>query len=769
MGQGASTPQDGMETSATRRSGTQQQQQQQQNGGVQSSQDPTAQNMTGNSINSGVSDEAATAVLRRSRRLRSHIEHLSRIGNRIMSPGSSTSMGNRMRFRSRSSRFSNSRSPSPTSLGGSSRTRPSSPRTRLRNVPRSSHIPESDLGDMMDISPVTTATPQPQSPSFASPTEPTSSTESRPSRMSRVRSSLSISSWPNILPDIRAGSSARPSSGRPSQSRSRRASMFGSAFSDHGHGGDIDIDMPSAPDINSASQSGPSQSGTSQSRQARPASGTGTLMDELDNNPARVRPGEDQAAMLSRLLSVAAAATAASLVGGTEQAIREAEDVAGDNGGDGSFESFLRALQNGRLAAALRNGGNELGGGTPPDGERAESVMPPLNFFRMFRFGSNANSNTDHGRDEGSDGSRSRMVPVIIVGIRSVTPRDTAEAEGNRPAPFFDALANLPVNIPSIHRRPRLSNSHRRASMGGPPGGSVGFDNQRHTRGASVGSLRPTSELDTSPIPPSLSESSSGALPPPSTPADPSMSNFRQEPLVPESRVPVEPAESNTLSDDNGVGYGSGREPSRRRLSRRLSSPEALPPHGRSAGSSNASSGSSTNGGSGSSSSSRRPSGSPEGTRSWIIYVLGGSYPEDHPILTTPSLFTDAPTYEDMMLLSSLLGPAKPPVATRDDVNSAGGIFTFGDGGALGAEVAEGDRCLICLGDYEDGEQCRQLTKCQHVFHKDCIDEWLTTGRNSCPLCRGQGVNEKEQSDPTPPPAASDPLTQDTLGAAVAS
>lgn len=643
MGQGASTPQDGRETSATRRTGTQQQQQQQQqpNEGVAASQSPAAQNVTRNSVNSGVSDETATAHLRRSRRLRNHIEHISRIGNRIMSPGSSssTSVGNRMqniRFRSRNSRFSNSRSPSPTSLGGSSRTRPSSPRTRPRNIPRSTHIPESDFSDMMDISPVTTATPHPQAPSFSSPTEPTPPAESRPSRMSRVRSSLSISSWPNILPDIRTGSSARPSSGRPSQSRSRRASMFGSAFGDQSHSGDMDIDMPSAPDLNSASQSGPSRSSTSQPRQDRPASDTGTLMDELDNNPARVRPGEDQAAMLSRLLSVAAAATAASLVGGTEQAIREAEDVAGDNGGDGSFESFLRALQNGRLAAALRNGGNELGGGTPADGERAESVMPPLNFFRMFRFGSNAHSNADHGREEGPDGSRSRMVPVIIVGIRSVTPRDTTEAEGNRPAPFFDALANLPVNIPSIHRRPRLSNSHRRASVGGVPGGSLGFDNQRHTRGASVGSLRPTSELDTSLIPPSLSESPSGALPPPSTPADPSMPNFHQEPLAPESRVPVEPAEANTLSDDNGVGYGGGREPARRRLSRRLSSPEA----GRSGGSSNSSSASSTSGSAGSSSS-RRPSGSPEGTRSWIIYVLGGSYPEDHPILTTPSLFTD--------------------------------------------------------------------------------------------------------------------------------
>ena len=26
--------------------------------------------------------------------------------------------------------------------------------------------------------------------------------------------------------------------------------------------------------------------------------------------------------------------------------------------------------------------------------------------------------------------------------------------------------------------------------------------------------------------------------------------------------------------------------------------------------------------------------------------------------------------------------------------------------------------------------------------------QWLTTGRNSCPLCRGQGVDEKRESQP---------------------
>ena len=91
------------------------------------------------------------------------------------------------------------------------------------------------------------------------------------------------------------------------------------------------------------------------------------------------------------------------------------------------------------------------------------------------------------------------------------------------------------------------------------------------------------------------------------------------------------------------------------------------------------------------------------------------------------------PTYEDMLLLSSLLGPAKPPVASREDVASARGVHRIeASGGLLVAasldgsteiSIAPGERCLVCLCEYEADEQVRQLVKCTHMFHRECIDE----------------------------------------------
>nr|XP_009775194.1 PREDICTED: RING-H2 zinc finger protein RHA1a-like [Nicotiana sylvestris] len=44
--------------------------------------------------------------------------------------------------------------------------------------------------------------------------------------------------------------------------------------------------------------------------------------------------------------------------------------------------------------------------------------------------------------------------------------------------------------------------------------------------------------------------------------------------------------------------------------------------------------------------------------------------------------------------------------------------------------------CAICLCKIEEGEEVREL-RCDHVFHRVCLDRWMNCGRNmTCPLCR---------------------------------
>jgi hypothetical protein len=444
------------------------------------------------------------------------------------------------------------------------------------------------------------------------------------------------------------------------------------------------------------------------------------------DNIERLRRGEDQADVLSRLLSLAAAATAASLVGDDNPAATR----------DGTFDTFLQSLQNGSIASALRN--NEGGDSNDSTG----GSQQPLNFFRMFRFGTSneeGRSNTQESRgsasgsggQEGEVDGEGRMVPIIIVGIRSINPgASTGPDDGNIP-PFIDALSSFPTPPTSpgdtehILRPPQNGTrfSHRRrASMGGFNFPS-NYDSQRHHRAHNQDRPRPWS---------SVADSPAGPLPPPSTPA----TSFGAS---------AEPSGATTPATSTSPPSPTTQSaaPSRREsFVRRAATPSLAPtaeeplPQQRNARQRRMSESDFTRYGAGAP---RRrgvvePDNNPgEGSRSWIIYVLGGSYPENHPILTTPSLFTDSPTYEDMMLLSSILGPAKPPVASEEDVASAPGLFRIRNvGGVLMAEAVEGEdtislasdaRCLVCLCDFEPDEEARKLVKCEHVFHKICIDQ----------------------------------------------
>lgn len=48
--------------------------------------------------------------------------------------------------------------------------------------------------------------------------------------------------------------------------------------------------------------------------------------------------------------------------------------------------------------------------------------------------------------------------------------------------------------------------------------------------------------------------------------------------------------------------------------------------------------------------------------------------------------------------------------------------------------------CAICLEEFENGEQVR-LLECSHMYHRTCIDPWLQSSSNCCPLCKRQIPN----------------------------
>jgi hypothetical protein len=43
--------------------------------------------------------------------------------------------------------------------------------------------------------------------------------------------------------------------------------------------------------------------------------------------------------------------------------------------------------------------------------------------------------------------------------------------------------------------------------------------------------------------------------------------------------------------------------------------------------------------------------------------------------------------------------------------------------------------CYICLADFNKEDTIRQI-KCEHIFHKVCIDPWLLKENKTCPVCR---------------------------------
>ncbi|KAI3685253.1 hypothetical protein L6452_34491 [Arctium lappa] len=96
---------------------------------------------------------------------------------------------------------------------------------------------------------------------------------------------------------------------------------------------------------------------------------------------------------------------------------------------------------------------------------------------------------------------------------------------------------------------------------------------------------------------------------------------------------------------------------------------------------------------------------------------------------------------------------SRKPVATRglDPAVIAGFTsFTYLDVKEImiGQQALE---CSVCLNEFKDYEALRLLPECSHVFHRDCIDEWLAL-HVTCPVCRASLVPKPNRLSHTTEP-----------------
>ncbi|PWA56172.1 zinc finger, RING/FYVE/PHD-type [Artemisia annua] len=63
-------------------------------------------------------------------------------------------------------------------------------------------------------------------------------------------------------------------------------------------------------------------------------------------------------------------------------------------------------------------------------------------------------------------------------------------------------------------------------------------------------------------------------------------------------------------------------------------------------------------------------------------------------------------------------------------------LYSSVKGIKIGQTVLE---CAVCLNEFQDHETLRLLPKCNHVFHRECIDTWLVS-HVTCPVCRADLV-----------------------------
>ncbi|RVW77596.1 E3 ubiquitin-protein ligase [Vitis vinifera] len=80
-----------------------------------------------------------------------------------------------------------------------------------------------------------------------------------------------------------------------------------------------------------------------------------------------------------------------------------------------------------------------------------------------------------------------------------------------------------------------------------------------------------------------------------------------------------------------------------------------------------------------------------------------------------------------------------PTYKFKSKENGGGVLLAAGTKKKSASLSGEDVVCCICLGNYADNEELRELPCCSHFFHVECVDKWLKI-KARCPLCQSEHV-----------------------------
>jgi hypothetical protein len=112
---------------------------------------------------------------------------------------------------------------------------------------------------------------------------------------------------------------------------------------------------------------------------------------------------------------------------------------------------------------------------------------------------------------------------------------------------------------------------------------------------------------------------------------------------------------------------------------------------------------------------------------------------EDTPPLSSGEAAGEAPQLPAPQLPSPVPPISSSPASCAmgsDDCDSS-----------VGEEEMAG--CAICLSHFKPQQLVCESNNalCQHVFHKDCMVDWLTKHHDNCPMCRGVYLPKTVEGD----------------------